>query len=302
MTPPRHFLTLSDLHPDELDALFVSVKALKSLPSGTQQQSLAGRHLVMLFEKSSTRTRVAFEIAMHALGGHTTFLKGEDSQIGQGETLADTARVLSQMADVLVIRTSSHDRVEQLAAHADIPIINGLSECHHPCQILADVFTYQELRGSIRNRKVAWFGDGNNVCNSYVEAARVFGFHLHIACPESHEPSLGPFGDGNGQVKITRDPVVAARDADLVVTDTWMSMGDEGEKEARMKVFTPYQVNEALMKHAKADAFFMHCLPAHRGFEVSDAVLDGPQSVVWQEAGNRLHTQKALLKFLLSGQ
>ena len=299
MRTMRHFLTLGDLHPHELETLFSTATHLKRPPFGVQAlQPLVGRHLVMLFEKSSTRTRVSFEIAMHALGGNLTFLRQEDSQVGRGETLADTARVLSQMADVLVIRTSSQERVEQLAEYSDIPVINGLSDRHHPCQLLADVFTYQELRGSIENRKVAWIGDGNNVCNSYVEAAQIFGFHLHIACPENHESSLEFSEGGNGRVEITRDPVEAARDADLVVTDTWMSMGDEAEKEARMQAFAPYQVNAQIMKYAKADALFMHCLPAHRGFEVSDEVLDGPQSAAWQEAGNRLHTQKALLHLL----
>ena len=299
MRTMRHFLTLGDLHPHELETLFSTATHLKSPPPGVQVlQPLVGRHLVMLFEKSSTRTRVSFEIAMHALGGNLTFLRQEDSQVGRGETLADTARVLSQMADVLVIRTSSQERVEQLAEHSDIPVINGLSDRHHPCQLLADVFTYQELRGSIKNRKVAWLGDGNNVCNSYVEAAQIFGFHLHIACPENHESSLEFSEGGNGRVEITRDPVEAARDADLVVTDTWMSMGDEAEKEARMQAFAPYQVNAQIMKYAKTNALFMHCLPAHRGFEVSDEVLDGPQSAAWQEAGNRLHTQKALLHLL----
>ena len=299
MRTTRHFLTLGDLHPHELEALFSATTDLKTPPFGVQAlQPLVGRHLVMLFEKSSTRTRVSFEIAMHSLGGNLTFLRQDDSQVGRGETLADTARVLSQMADVLVMRTSSQERVEQLAEHSDIPVINGLSDSHHPCQLLADVFTYQELRGSIKNRKVAWLGDGNNVCNSYVEAAQIFGFHLHIACPENHESSLEFSEGGNGRVEITRDPVEAARDADLVVTDTWMSMGDEAEKEARMQAFAPYQVNAQVMKYAKADALFMHCLPAHRGFEVSDEVLDGPQSAAWQEAGNRLHTQKALLHLL----
>jgi ornithine carbamoyltransferase len=253
----------------------------------------------MIFEKSSTRTRVSFETAMVQLGGHAIFLSPDDSQLGRGEPLKDTARVLSKMIDCVMIRTFEHEKLVNFAKYSDIPVINGLSDSYHPCQVLADMQTYFEVRGDIKGRKVAWIGDGNNMCQSYINAARVFDFSLSIACPETHTPDIGNMGIPYGHVEITDDPNLAVKDADLVVTDVWASMGQENETKERIKIFAPYQVNAKLMSQASKDALFMHCLPAHRGEEVTEEVLEGPQSIVWEQAGNRLHSQKALLEFLL---
>lgn len=296
----RHFLTLQDLGRDELLGLIRRARELKlEMQQGRRTPSLPGRVLAMIFEKSSTRTRVSFETAMAHLGGQSIFLSPGDSQLGRGEPLEDTAKVLSKMVDCVMIRTFEHEKLVRFASCSDVPVINGLSDSFHPCQVLADMQTWFEYRGDIRGRKVAWLGDGNNVCQTYVQAASIFDFSLSIACPRTHQPDAEVLRQAGAHVNLTEDPEAAARDADLIVTDVWASMGQEQETEARAKIFSPYQVNGAIMRIAAKDALFMHCLPAHRGDEVSAEVLDGPQSVVWEEAGNRLHSQKALLELLL---
>jgi ornithine carbamoyltransferase len=242
---------------------------------------------------------VSFEAGMAQLGGSTMFLSPRDTQLDRGEPVEDMARVMSRMVDVIVIRANSHAMIERFAAHSQVPVINALSDLHHPCQLLADIQTYVELRGDIRGKTVAWIGDGNNVCNSWVHAAARFDFHLNVASPAGYGPNPDITAYCAGRVTLTADPVTAVRDASIVVTDTWASMGQEAEKAARTKAFQGYQVGSALMRQAKPDAVFMHCLPAYRGNEVAAAVIDGPQSVVWDEAENRLHAQKALLEFLL---
>ena len=296
----RHFLTLSDLTREELVNLIDhAIRLKKNLAQGRIRQSLTGRTLAMIFEKSSTRTRVSFETAMTQLGGSAIFLSPHDTQLGRGEPVEDTARVLSRMVDAVMVRTFEHDKLERFAANAGIPVINGLSDSYHPCQLLADIQTYTEYRGSLSGRKVAWLGDGNNMCHSYINAAHLLGFQLNIACPEQYQPD-GKLVDLNQPgILITQDPAKAVAGVDLVVTDVWASMGQEDEQAKRSEIFAPYQVNAEIMSLAAADALFMHCLPAHRGEEVSAEVIDGPQSVVWEEAGNRLHAQKALLEFLL---
>lgn len=296
----RHFLTLNSLTRDELQSIIRRGLELKrQFKRKDYQPSLSGRVLGMIFEKSSTRTRVSFEAGMAQLGGHAIYLSQEGSQIGRGEPPEDTARVLSGMVDGLLIRTFEQQTIETYAAYASVPVINGLSDRYHPCQLLADLLTYYEERGSISGRKVAWLGDGNNMCHSYMNAARIFDFQLMVACPAASEPDAGLYRQTSANVTITRAPEQAVMDADLVVTDVWASMGQEQEQRERRQRLAPYQVNAALMARARHDALFMHCLPAHRGEEVTAAVLEGAQSVVWQEAGNRLHSQKALLEFLL---
>ncbi len=298
----RHFLRLEDFAPEELEALIARAIELKRLHrEGKAPRPLAGRVLAMLFEKSSTRTRVSFEAGMAQLGGHAIFLSPRDTQLGRGEPVADTARVLGRMADAIMARTHAHATLETLAAHAGVPVINGLSDRFHPCQLLADVQTYVEHRGSIAGRTVAWIGDGNNMCNSYIEAARQFGFTLRIACPEGYEPEAALLEANADRVHLVRDPAEAAEGADLVVTDVWASMGQEDEQERRRRDFAVYQVTPEVMARARPDALFMHCLPAHRGEEVAAEVIDGPRSVVWDEAENRLHAQKALLERLMAG-
>ena len=237
---------------------------------------------------------------MSQLGGHALFLSPRDIQLGRGEPLADTARVISSMCDGIMVRNDSQDEQQEVARHSRVPVINGLSEMHHPCQLLADVLTYVEQRGEIRGRTVAWIGDGNNVCNSFIEAAQLFEFRLAIACPSGYEPDTALLAAAGNRIRLVRDPLEAAEGAHLVVTDVWASMGQEKDQAQRHKALGDYQVNAALMRHAKKDALFMHCLPAHRGEEVTAEVIDGPQSAVWTEAENRLHAQKALLEFLLS--
>ncbi len=296
----RHFLTLTDLTLDELQALIKRACELKKeFQEKTMRSHFNGRILGMIFEKSSTRTRVSFEAAMAQLGGHAIFLSPDDTQLGRGEPTEDTARVLSKMVDCVMIRTFEHEKLIRFAEYSDVPVINGLSDSYHPCQLLADMQTYYELRGDIAGKKVAWLGDGNNMCHSYINAAKIFGFELCIACPQSYQPLDSVLNDAADNIIITDDPQAAADNADLLVTDVWISMGQEQEAVERMTVFKPFQVNAELMSRAARDAVFMHCLPAHRGEEVSADVIDGPQSVVWEEAGNRLHSQKALLEFLL---
>ncbi|HEX5055275.1 MAG TPA: ornithine carbamoyltransferase [Gammaproteobacteria bacterium] len=299
----KHFLTLSDLGPDTLRRLLTRAIELKKLQkSGKPHTPLQGKVLAMIFEKASTRTRLSFEAGMVQLGGHAIFLSPGDTQIGRGEPIADTARVLSRMVDIIMIRTFGHDKVEQLARYSSIPVINALTDRFHPCQLLADIQTYIEHRGEIRGRTVAWIGDGNNMCNSFMEAAKLLDFQLNIACPKGYEPPPELVKEAGTQISILREPIAAAKDADLVVTDVWSSMGKEQEQKARLKAFAGYEVDSKVMAAAKKDALFMHCLPAHRGEEVSAEVIDGPQSVVWDEAENRLHSQKALLEYLLSAK
>lgn len=296
----RHFLSLGDCSPQELQIIIARAIELKrQLRKGVEHQILKNKVLAMIFEKSSTRTRVSFETAMVQLGGHAIFLSPDDTQLGRGEPVEDTARVLSKMVDGIMIRTFEHAKLKSLAEYSTIPVINGLSDSFHPCQLLADMQTWHEQRGSIQGKAVAWLGDGNNMCHSYITAARLFDFNLRIACPEGYQPDAAILKSSGTQVSISGDPELAARDADLIVTDVWASMGQEAESDTRSEIFRPFQVNAALMSLAKKDALFMHCLPAHRGDEVTAEVIDGLQSVVWEEAGNRLHSQKALLEFLL---
>lgn len=299
---PRHFLTLFDLTPDELTRLLERARELKQLHRlGQPYAPLAHKALAMIFDKSSTRTRVSFEAGMTQLGGNAMFLSPNDTQLGRGEPIEDTARVISRMVDVVVIRTFEHSKVETFARFSQVPVINALTDLHHPCQLLADIQTWFEAHGAIRGKTAAWIGDGNNMCHSWMQAARQFGFHLNIATPKGYEPNADIVRACAASVMLGNDPEQAARGADVIVTDTWASMGQEKEKEARNKAFAGFMVDTALMQHAQANAIFMHCLPAYRGAEVAAAVIDGTQSVVWEEAENRLHAQKALLEFLLIG-
>ena len=295
----RHFLTLADFTADELNRVVRRGVVLKEMwRQGQRYAPLAGRTLAMIFELSSTRTRVSFEAGMHQLGGHALSLSPNDSHLGRGEPVEDTARVLSEMVDAVMIRTFDHDKVERFAAAASIPVINGMTSRFHPCQLLADMQTLVEFRGEIAGTTVAFVGDGHNMCNSYIRAAGLFDFELRIATPSGHQPDQGLLPAEN--VELVVSPAQAVDGADLVVTDVWSSMGHEGEETDRRADFDGYQVTPALMDHAKSDALFMHCLPAHRGEEISDDMLDDPRSVAWVEAGNRLHSQKALLEFLLA--
>ncbi|MEW6445814.1 MAG: ornithine carbamoyltransferase [Pseudomonadota bacterium] len=296
----RHFTTLDDLTPDELRRVLDRARHLKAANArGERVLTLQNRVLGMIFEKASTRTRVSFEAGMAQLGGHAIFLSPRDTQLGRGEPIADSARVLSRMVDIIMIRAHHHADLVEFARHSRVPVINALTNLNHPCQLLADVLTYEEQRGGIAGKTVAWVGDGFNMCHSYINAARVFGFNLRIATPSGYEPSPDMVASAEGRAVLVRDPVEACRDADLVVTDVWTSMGQEEETERRRRDFADYCVSEKMMLLAHPDALFMHCLPAHRGEEVDAAVIDGPWSVVWDEAENRLHTQKALLEFLL---
>jgi len=296
----RHFLSLLDFSSDELLALITNAIDVKQrLKQGVLHTPLQGKVLAMIFEKSSTRTRVSFEAGMSQLGGHSMFLSDRDIHLGRGEPIEDSARVISSMVDGIIIRTFDHERVLALAAHSSAPVIHGLSDLLHPCQLLADMQTWFELRGSIEGATVAWIGDGNNMCHSYINAAIRFGFNLNIGCPQNHAPDSSIIDSAGGRVKIFYTAAEAARHAHLLVTDVWASMGQEQEQDERLKTFSEFQVSAELMALADADALFMHCLPAHRGEEVTASVLDGEQSVVWQEAENRLHAQKALLEALL---
>jgi len=303
MTAPRHFLTLLDLSSDELRALLQRAIELKNLQrQGTPYEPLKNKVLAMVFEKSSTRTRVSFETGMIQFGGSAIFLSPRDTQLGRGEPIADSARVLSRMVDIIMVRTFAHDTLEEFAVNSQVPIINGLSDFVHPCQLLADMQTWIEQRGDIRGKTAAWIGDGNNMCHSYINAARQLDFRLHIASPEGYLPDSTLVKQAGSHVSLFESPELAVTGADLVVTDVWASMGQEAESGQREQAFASYQVNEKLMSLAVSDALFMHCLPAHRGEEVSAGVIDGNQSVVWDEAENRLHAQKALLEFLLCGK
>ena len=297
---PQHFLSLRDLSPDVLRQLISRAIELKAMQkSGAIHEPLRNRMLAMVFDKSSTRTRVSFETGMTQLGGNSMFLSPRDTQLGRGEPIEDTARVMSRMVDVVVIRTHSHDMVETFAAHSQVPVINALTDRFHPCQLLADIQTYVEHRGDIQGRTVAWVGDGNNVCHSWMNAAYLLDFKLRIATPENYAPDAGIASSCGNNLELGNDPAVAVDGADIVVTDTWASMGQEDQKSERETAFNGFKVDAKLMAKARTDAIFMHCLPAYRGYEVDAEVIDGPQSVVWDEAENRLHAQKALLEYLL---
>ena len=296
----RHFLTLTDLEPYELRALIHRAIELKAMQHrGEIFEPLKNKVLAMIFEKSSTRTRVSFETGMAQFGGHAIFLSPRDTQLGRGEPIEDSARVLSSMTDCLMVRTFEHEKAELLAKHSSVPVINGLTDDVHPCQLLADMQTYFERRGDIKGKTVTWVGDGNNMCHSYMHAAMVLDFKLKIACPEGFEPQQSFINETIANIEITQDVSAACTNSDLIVTDVWASMGQEEEQKVREEAFDSFQVTSDLMKLANDDALFMHCLPAHRGEEVSADVIDGNQSVVWDEAENRLHAQKALLEFLL---
>ncbi len=296
----RHFLSLMDCTPDELLGLLRRAIELKSLRNrGILFEPLKNRVLGMIFEKASTRTRLSFEAGMIQLGGQAIFLSPRDTQLGRGEPISDAAIVMSRMLDAVMIRTFAHSTLTEFAAHSRVPVINGLSDDLHPCQLLADMQTYMELRGSIQGKTVAWIGDGNNMCNSYIEAAQQFDFHLRVACPQGYEPNPAFVAQAGDRVTIVRDPREAVAGAHLVSTDVWTSMGQEEETAKRLALFKPYQVTRALLDQAASDVLFLHCLPAHRGEEISEDLLDDPRSAAWDQAENRLHAQKALLELLV---
>lgn len=297
----RHFLTLLDLTPEELQGLIERAVELKRMRNaGEVYEPLKNRVMAMIFEKASTRTRVSFEAGMAQFGGHAMFLSPRDTQLGRGEPIEDSARVISSMVDVVMIRTFSHETVETFAKHSRVPVINALTDEYHPCQLLADMQTYFEFRGSIKGKTVTWVGDGNNMCHSYINAARQWDFKLNVACPADFAPSQALVDANADRVTIFENPEDAVNGSDLVVTDVWASMGQEDETRERLREFRGYQVSPELMDLAHPDALFMHCLPAHRGEEVTDEMMEDPRCVAFPEAENRLHAQKALLEFLLT--
>lgn len=294
----RHFLSLLDCNSKELATIIEQAIALKAAPVN---DNFKGKVLGMIFEKSSTRTRISFEAGMAQMGGSAIFLSPRDTQLGRGEPIEDSARVISSMVDLIMVRTYAHKTIETLASYSSVPVINALTDAYHPCQLLADMMTFHELRGSIQGKRVAWVGDGNNMCQSYINAAKQFDFELRIACPANFSPDATLIANNKERVSIDSNPVNAVKDADLVVTDVWTSMGQEEEKQKRIDAFKSFQVNHELMNYAAKKALFMHCLPAYRGYEVSaELIEDSNVSVVWQEAENRLHAQKALMSFLLT--
>ena len=301
---PRHFTDLSAVSAADLRLIMEDGKRLKALQkAGTPEKPFAGKVMAMIFDKPSTRTRVSFDVGMRQLGGETIMLTGSEMQLGRSESIADTAKVLSRYVDIIMIRTTDHARMAELAEHATVPVINGLTDDTHPCQIMADIMTYEEHRGPIQGKTFAWTGDGNNVLHSLVEGAARFDFKVNIAVPKGSEPHqryIDWARQHGGQINVDTDAIAAVAGADCVVTDCWVSMGQEAKARGH-NVFQPYQVNETLMRHADKDALFMHCLPAHRGEEVTDEVIDGPQSVVFDEAENRLHAQKAIVAWCLGG-
>ncbi|MGI4814466.1 MAG: ornithine carbamoyltransferase [Janthinobacterium lividum] len=302
--PVRHYLRFSDLSREEYDYVLERAGILKhKFKHYETYNPLHDRTLAMIFEKNSTRTRLSFEAGIHQLGGHAVFMSTRDTQLGRGEPIEDAAQVISRMVDIIMIRTFGQHIVELFASQSRVPVINGLTNEYHPCQVMADVFTFQEHRGPIQGRCVAWIGDANNMAYTWIEAAQILGFELRISTPPGYrlDPALVPAGAEHAY-RVIDDPLEACRGADLVTTDVWTSMGFEAENEARKQAFANYIVDERLMSAAAPSALFMHCLPAHRGEEVSAAVIDGPQSVVWDEAENRLHVQKALMEFLLLGR
>ncbi|QQQ49448.1 ornithine carbamoyltransferase [Pseudomonas syringae] len=297
----RHFLSMMDYTPDELLGLIRRGVELKDLRNrGVLFEPLKNRVLGMIFEKSSTRTRLSFEAGMIQLGGQAIFLSHRDTQLGRGEPIADSAKVMSRMLDAVMIRTYAHSNLTEFAANSRVPVINGLSDDLHPCQLLADMQTFLEHRGSIQGKTVAWIGDGNNMCNSYIEAAIQFDFQLRVACPAGYEPNAEFLAMAGERVTVVRDPKAAVEGAHLVSTDVWTSMGQEEETARRKKLFAPFQVTRVLLDLADKDVLFMHCLPAHRGEEISVDLLDDSRSVAWDQAENRLHAQKALLEFLVA--
>ena len=302
----RHFLDIHRLSAEDLRSILDDAAARKAArkgwPQGKVDADAPGRDrvLAMIFEKNSTRTRFSFDAAIRQLGGSSIIATAADMQLGRGEPVEDTARVLSRMVDAVMIRANSHEDVERFARVSTVPVINGLTDRSHPCQILADLLTIEEHRGPVAGKTLAWVGDGNNVCHSFIHAAPKFGFHLRIACPHEYHPDLMDLAKGGNAVTLTADPREAADGADAVITDTWVSMGDQ-DYEARLEAFEGYGVDDGLMESAAKDAVFLHCLPAHRGEEVTDAVIDGPQSVVWDEAENRIHAQKAVLAWCFGG-
>jgi ornithine carbamoyltransferase len=300
----KHFLQFRDLARDELEYVFERTRIIKErFKRYEPYHPLGDRTLAMIFEKSSTRTRLSFEAGMHQLGGSAIYLNTRDTQLGRGEPVEDAAQVISRMVDIVMIRTYEQDIIERFAAHSRVPVINGLTNEYHPCQILADIYTYIEHRGDIRGKTVAWVGDSNNMCNTWLQAAEIFDFNIHVSTPPGYEVEperAGLYGTDHYEEFV--DPMDACRDACLVTTDVWTSMGFEAENEARMKAFADWQVDIDMMHLARPDALFMHCLPAHRGEEVAADVIDGPHSVVWDEAENRLHVQKALMEYLLLGR
>lgn len=296
----RHFLTLLDFSPAELISVLDRADQLKQLQrENTLHETLKNKVLGMIFEKSSTRTRVSFEAGMSQLGGSAIFLSPRDTQLGRGEPIEDSARVLSSMLDVVMIRTFGHEIIQQFAKYSKVPVINALTDEYHPCQLLADMQTFREFRGSIQGKTVTWVGDGNNMCHSYINAARQFDFELNIAAPEGYAPDTELVQQNKQRINLIADPQIAVKGSDLVVTDVWASMGQESESDQRLSAFDGFQITPELMDHANSDALFMHCLPAHRGEEVSASMMDDTRSVVWDEAENRLHAQKALLEALL---
>jgi ornithine carbamoyltransferase len=296
----KHFIDFNNLSFEILQDIIDHAIALKKQHNeGVINNSLKNKTLAMIFDKSSTRTRVSFESGMAQLGGHALFLSNNDIQLGRGEPITDSAIVISSMVDAVILRISSHKDIIEFSKHSNKPVINALSNMSHPCQILADLMTYQEQKGSISGKKIAWIGDGNNVCQTYMQAAEIFGFELTIASPNNYKPNQSFIESYQNNINYCSSPMDASKDADLVVTDVWTSMGKESEQKHRESAFKGYQVDQNMMSVANSDALFMHCLPAHRGEEVSAEVIDGKQSVVWDEAENRLHTQKALLLYLI---
>ena len=303
-TPPRHYLQFSDLSADDYAYLFARAALIKKkFKAYERHQPLIDRTLVMIFEKASTRTRVSFEAGMYQLGGTVVNLTTEGSQLGRAEPIEDSAKVISRMVDLVMIRTFEQTKINRFAEHSRVPVINGLTNEVHPCQILADIFTYIEHRGSIQGKTVAWVGDGNNMANTWLQASEILGFKVHLSTPGGYEVDQSIAGIRSTEsYQVFKDPMQACAGADLVTTDVWTSMGFEAENEARKKAFADWCVDSEMMRAARPDALFMHCLPAHRGEEVEAEVIDGPQSVVWDEAENRMHVQKALMEFLLLGR
>jgi ornithine carbamoyltransferase len=299
----KDFLSILDISKTELEQILTEAKHLKTLKKqGVVHDVLRGKNLAMIFEKSSTRTHISFEVGMNELGGHALFLNARDMQIWRGEEIRDTARAASRYVSGIMIRAYKHSTIEEFARFATIPVINGLSDLEHPCQLLADIMTMQEHFGSTRDLRVAWVGDGNNVCNSLILSTVLTGYSVTVATPDGYEPSADIVTKARalgGKVNLVKSPEQAVKDAHIIVTDTWVSMGDDAEREERLKVFSPYTVDASLMRHASPDARVLHCLPAHRGEEITDEVMEGGQSLVWDEAENRLHAQKALLVRLL---
>ena len=299
--PPRHFLSLLDFTPEELRALLCRAVILKQMQTlkKKKHETLPGKVLAMIFEKSSTRTRVSFEAGISHLGGKAIFLPPGNTQLGRGEPIEDTARVISSMVDIVVIRTFEHEIALRFADHSSVPVVNALTNMYHPCQLLADMLTYQEHKGEISGKKVCWLGDGNNMCNSYINAAKQFDFELTICCPSEYKPDETLLEKNKERVQLISDPNDAIANSDLVVTDVWASMGQEHEADNRKKKFQRYQLNKSLLSYASKDALYLHCLPAHRGEEISAELLDAPDTVIWEAAENRLHSQKALMEMLL---